>query len=86
MPDILKEMRSSLADGVQRLIDRDSLKRGVQGGGVIRSLGSGQDFLAAQAASTQNFFTTGYNSGTGTTTIPLTLGFSALDGPDILTA
>jgi hypothetical protein len=86
MPDILKEMRQSLAEGVQRLIDRDALQRAVQGGGTIRSVGGGQDFLSAQSSEVQNFFTTGYNSGTQTTTTAFLVGFSPLDGTDILTA
>lgn len=84
-PDPLKEMAGSLAEGIQKLIDSNAMKKGWVATPPGRLLGTNIPISGGNKWSTQNFFTTGYNAMTGTTTIPFTTGFSPVDGSDHVT-
>ena len=86
MPDYLKEMRDAMAEGVLRIIARDALRRGLDQGAVGRLFGSDQPYGGGNGFATENHFTTGYDSGTGKTTVAFLTGYSPVDGSDIVTA
>jgi hypothetical protein len=85
MPDILKEMSSALQEGMLRIVARDARQRGINATDAGRLFGSNQVYGGGNGNTTQNFFTTGYDSGTGHTTVAFLVGFSLVDGSDILT-
>lgn len=86
MPDILKEMTEAVTERIGRSIARDARQRGINGGAAGRLFGSDQPYGGGNGQTTQNFFTTGYDSGTGKTTVALLPDFSIVDSTDILTS
>lgn len=84
MPDILKEMSAALQEGMLRIVARDARQRGINAGHAGRLFGSDQVYGGGNGNSTQNFFTTGYDTGTGKTTVGFLVGFSIVDGEDII--
>ena len=86
MPDILKEMTDALQEGMLRVVARDARRRGINPGEAGRLFGSNQVYGGGNGNTVQNFFTTGYDTGTGHTTVAFLVGFSLIDGLDILTA
>jgi hypothetical protein len=86
MPDTLKELRDALASGASHSIARYALQRSIQSTSPGRLFGSDQPYGGGNGSQTQDFFTTGYNSGTGETTVAFLPDFSTVDGADIITA
>jgi hypothetical protein len=85
MPDYLKEEVQALREAVSRLMDERFIRQGIGPLGPGRVLGTQVPLSGASGRSQQNFFTTGYDAINGVTTLPVTLDFSVLDGPDVLT-
>lgn len=86
MPDYLKELRGVLVDGMGHIISKDARQRGIEPALAGRLFGSGVGYDGGNGSALQNFFTTGYDSGSGETTVPFIVGFSDVDGEDIVTA
>lgn len=86
MPDIQKEFREAITDGMRNLIARNDRQRGLYSAGPGKLFGSNQDYGGGAGVGTQDFFTTGYDTGTGQTTVAFLPDFSPMDGGDITTA
>lgn len=86
MPDVQKEFRSALVDGMRSLIAGDARQRGLYSSGPGKLFGSNQDYGGGVGEGFQDFFTTGYDSVNGVTTVAFLPDFSLVDGTDIVTA
>ena len=86
MPDILKEMTGALSDAIRREIAKDARKRAQNIGLSGRLFGSDIAYGGGNGTSVDTFFATGYDSGSGTTTVAFIPGFSPVGGTDIVTS
>lgn len=83
MPDLLKEMRETLVEAVERLLAVDHSRRQLAPPNAGRKIGSGITHGGSSGTAVQDHATTGYDSGSGTTTVAWVLGVSPLDGDNL---
>lgn len=83
--DPMKEMAHSIGDGVRRLIHAEAMKKGWMATPPGRLLQTNIPIAGGAKWQTQDLFTTGYDSGSGQTTVPFTVGLSPVDGGDMVT-
>lgn len=84
MPDYLKEMAESLAEGVFQLLLKDANQRAINTTGPGRTVGANVAVGGANGFQVQDFFTTGLGLD-GQTTVAFLPDFSAFDSDEILT-
>lgn len=83
MPDLIKELKESLVEGIQRLQVRDRAGLGITLPLTGRAVGTGIAFGGASGTRDDNRVTTGYDAAKGVTTVAIVLDASLIDGDDL---
>lgn len=83
MPDLIKELKEALVDGVRRLITADQAAKQFLPSPPGRTVGTGIAFAGASGTRDDNRVATGYDPATGLTTVVVTLDASIIDGDDV---
>lgn len=82
MANIPSEFRDSILQAIERKVNALNSQRGVQMG--VQVLSPANPLGAGTVPANSLQFATGYNSGTGQTTVPFTVNMSVVGGSDVV--